>query len=74
MKQNEIAIGNRYTAKISNKLVAVCVKEINEVNFLTGRTRKRFECFNENTGRMITIKSAAKFRARLGTPVNEIWK
>lgn len=77
LKQADIIIGGRYTAKVSGKIVAVRVRDIDTV-FLqrgNGKPRKttRYYCINEATGNQICVKSAQRFRARLGQPISEIW-
>jgi len=74
MKSNEVEVGNRFTMKVSGNIVSVRVLEIYEVGGGLMRTAKRYRCRSEKTGREIIVKSAAKFRAKLGTPINEIWK
>lgn len=68
MKQSEIIVGGRYTAEVSGKIVALTVKTITA----NSDGRIRYNCFNENTRREITVKSAMRFRARLGQPISQM--
>lgn len=55
MTKNELIIGNKYTCKISNKLVTV--------KLLTAdKERNRYSIMNLSTQRVIILKSAARLR------------
>ena len=76
MKSNEIKVGGRYIAKVSNKLTTVVVQDIEKVEGVSYTTRDflgstsrvvrrsgwRYYCENVRTGRIVVFRSAAKFR------------
>ena len=65
MKTAEVVVGGRYYARVSDSVVVVEVREIRRVfrGFPKARESTNFECLNLTTGRMITVKSATRFRA-----------
>jgi hypothetical protein len=63
MKASELTIGKQYGITRNGATVPVILKEIKEYTPFTGRTVKRFICLNTITNRLITVKSAARFRS-----------
>lgn len=63
MKKSDIKVGGYYRANVSGILVTVRVDEISTFN--SNKYRKggtRYEVTNLRTGRMLTFRSARKFR------------
>ena len=82
MKASEVKVGEAYIAKVSGKLVPVKLLAISEVTKWAGRTlagdskyrqAPLYECINLVTRRILSFRSAAKFRHRVmqGTHVAE---
>lgn len=68
MKLCEITVGERYTARVSGRLVTVKVLGFRDLpppwhNPHSGRWRKRIEVLNESTGRRLMLASAARLRS-----------
>lgn len=59
MRQSEIIVGGRYSAKVSGRVVIVRVTSI-ATSQRTGR--KTFSVVNETTGRTVNFRSAQRFR------------
>jgi hypothetical protein len=66
MKLKDIAVGNRYHAKVSGRLQVVRVTDLKEIPPAAWSTRKAWRTLihavNEATGRTITIRSAQRLR------------
>jgi hypothetical protein len=61
VKKKEVRIGGVYCAKVSGRLVAVRI---------TGESRYGgWDAVNRKTGRCVRVKSAAKLRYEVKTPV-----
>ena len=66
MRLNDIAVGGRYTAKVSGLITTVRVLAIREDRSWgtqSPRTVHRIDVVNERTGRKTTLRSAARLRA-----------
>ena len=63
MKESEIKVGGRYTAKVSGKLTTVEVLEKIDVWFFNKGFVTQYRCKNLSTGREIRIKSCQRFRS-----------
>lgn len=64
MKTKDIKVGDRYSAKVSGRLVVVKVLEIvvrEGSKWMRGGTT--FRCLNEDTQREVRVRSAARFRS-----------
>lgn len=70
MKLADIAVGGRYTAKVSGRIVTVRVVGMREVPppFNRGNWQNRIKVVNEATGRTTEFKSAARLRAPAPEP------
>lgn len=69
MKLSEIEVGGRYRAKVSQRLVVVRVKKIEQVPAFSvtsgNHYRTRIEVENESTGRPLVFRSAQRLRSRV---------
>ena len=66
MKNSDVEIGGRYTAKISGKMTIVRILE-QRVHHDAFRRRERttWVAVNEATGRRVDIRSAQRLRSRV---------
>ncbi len=55
MTKDKIKLNNRYTCKVSNKLVTVQVIKIDS-------DRNKYKCLNLQTNRVIVLRSGARLR------------
>lgn len=63
IKPKDVQVGHRFVIHHTSGVITVKVEYISEHTSFNGLTRhKHFSCRNEKTGRMIVVKSAAKFR------------
>jgi hypothetical protein len=62
MTKKEIQVGNVYIAKVSGALCRVRVTGIREIEATNTKKLTRYEAVNLETGRSITVRSAARFR------------
>ena len=69
MKLQDIEVGGRYRAKVSQNLVTVRVVEIKQISPLSRSSRASSRTIivavNEATGRQITIRSPLRLRSRV---------
>jgi hypothetical protein len=61
MKATQIVIGHCYAAKVSGRVVAARVIGTEELTTRTG-WRTAWRCVNEQTGRLVCVRSAQRFR------------
>lgn len=72
MKRAEVRVGGIYLAKISGRLVRVRLDdELRREGWRTGRKCNYWLTTNLDTGRNITIRSAAKLRSEVVTPTHD---
>jgi len=64
IKQKDVEIDGRYTAKISGRIVIVQVIREDKYNSHRKRSWKKFECKNLKTGRTVFL-TAGKLRKRV---------
>ena len=62
MKLNDVKVGGRYLAKVSQQVQVVRVVAINESSTFRGRSKTLIQAVNEATGRRITIRSPQRLR------------
>ena len=62
MKLNDVKVGGRYLAKVSQQVQVVRVLAIEESSTFRGRARTLIQAVNEATGRRITIRSPQRLR------------
>ena len=62
MKLNDVKVGGRYLAKVSQHVQVVKVLAIQESSTFRGRSKTLIQVVNEATGRRITIRSPQRLR------------
>lgn len=76
MKQDEIEVGEVYTAKISRQIAMVVVTEDLGVRynaFIGQNQHAGWEALNLDTKRKVLIRNASQFRARIKGGVLLLW-